>query len=147
MRPAAGDFLSLAGLAGIVFVTYYDSLQVLLLPACMLFVIGLSFEGQAASFIFGNPISLLLGEVSYSIYMCHILVLAVLDAFIKPLPLGQASMWMHTGVLAGAVAAVLLASYALYVVVERPARKWGRAKLDYLIAADHHAFPKDRLDH
>jgi peptidoglycan/LPS O-acetylase OafA/YrhL len=136
--PVAGDFLSIAGLAGIIFVTYYDSWQILLLPACILFLIGLSVEGPAAAFVFGNRISVLLGEVSYAIYMCHIIVLVVFDAVIKRLPLRQAPMWVHTGVLTGAVVAVLLMSYGLYAIVERPSRKWGRAKLDSLLLSETH---------
>jgi peptidoglycan/LPS O-acetylase OafA/YrhL len=132
----AGDLLSFAGLAGIVFVTYYDSWQVLLLPACMLFLVGLGEEGPFASLIFGNRISTLLGEVSYSIYMCHIIVLVVFDATIKRLHLQQTPIWMQAGLITSSIIAVLVTSYCLYALVERPSRKWGRARLDRMLLAE-----------
>jgi peptidoglycan/LPS O-acetylase OafA/YrhL len=125
-----GDVVSLAGLVGLVLVCYYDSKQVLLLPSSILFVIGLSAEGRGCSFLFGNRISTILGEVSYAIYMCHVLVLIVLDGVLKRLPLPQPT-WLTSSILVITSLAVIVAtSCTLYLLVEQPCRRWARTKLE-----------------
>jgi peptidoglycan/LPS O-acetylase OafA/YrhL len=126
--PIVGDLRSLAGLAVIVFVAYYDSFQVLLLPACMLFLIGLSEEGPVVSFLLGNRLSMFLGEVSYSIYMCNVLVSIVIDGVVKRVPPLQAPMWI-AAVVIGSLSAIVLTSSFLYALIERPFRKWARKRV------------------
>jgi peptidoglycan/LPS O-acetylase OafA/YrhL len=130
-----GDLQGLAGLAGIVFVSYYDSWQVLLLPACVFFLIGLSAEGRAASMFFSNRVSMLLGQASYSIYMCHVVVLIVFDALIKRTALQQGPVFLHFAIPVGSIIAVLVTSCFLYAAVERPSRNWARAQLDSLLTS------------
>ena len=132
--PIIGDLASLAGFAGIVFVTSRDAFQALLLPMCMLFLIGLSMEGPVGSFFFSNRASMFLGEVSYSIYMCHALVLAVIAGVVKRLSLPQNLPGLGAGIVAASIAAIILTSYCLYILVERPCRKWARIRLDSRLA-------------
>jgi len=131
--PIASDVESIAGLAAIVFVAYRDSFQILLLPACMLFLIGLSVEGPVVSWIFGNRVSVLAGELSYSIYMCHALVLFVFDGLLKRLHPAQAAMFTGAGTVLISILTVFLSSYGLYMLIERPCRNWARKELDRLL--------------
>jgi peptidoglycan/LPS O-acetylase OafA/YrhL len=133
-NPIIGDLACLAGLVGIVFVASQDTFQALLLPVCMLFLVGLSMEGPVGSFFFGNRIAMFLGEVSYSIYMCHVLVLMVIDGVVKRLPLPQTLSWFGAGIAVGSLIAIIVTSHCLYILVERPCRKWARIRLERRLA-------------
>jgi len=134
-NPVLGDVQSLAGLAGIVLITYHDSLLALLLPACILFLVGLSVEGPVCAFLFGNRVSTLLGDASYSIYMCHVLVLVIFDGVLRRLPLPQVSLWTNWLPVPISIALIVLTSLVLYLAVERPCRRWARRKLEYRTAS------------
>jgi peptidoglycan/LPS O-acetylase OafA/YrhL len=124
------DLASLTGLAGIIAISYHSALQVLLLPAIMLLVIGLSAEGRVTSSVLANRVSLYLGELSYAIYMCHYILLWVVDGVLKRTSLPTNMPWIGLGVITVYLALMFLISYVLYTLVEQPCRDWARKKLD-----------------
>lgn len=73
---------------------------------------------------------LLLGQWSYSIYMVHAAVVAVIWAIAKPLgltPAGphlRATLSVELGVAAAYIGVVLVTSAITYRLIEDPARKW-----------------------
>jgi peptidoglycan/LPS O-acetylase OafA/YrhL len=56
---------------------------VLLLPAIMLLMFGLYSGGPLVEAIFANRVAVFLGEISYSIYMVHIIVAAVANHLVR----------------------------------------------------------------
>ena len=122
------DLLFAAGFTGIVFLTHYPQFQILLLPLTMLLIIGLSAEGQFGSLVFGNRISVFLGEVSYSIYMSHFMLRWVVDGLAKRAGL-PITPWTGVGFVAVYLTFLILVSYLLNTLVEEPSRKWARKKL------------------
>ena len=69
---------------------------------------------------------LLLGEVSYSLYMTHTLAQKILYRALPSAHFSGASLGVRVGVL-GCYAALVLALCGMtYVFVERPGRQWGR---------------------
>lgn len=129
------DIGCFAGMVGIAAITYQDTLQIFLLPAVMLLMIGISAEGTCTSVLFGNRISVFFGEISYSIYMCHALLLWPVDVMFKRLNLPQIP-WMGTAFLSAYLVTVILSSFLLYTLVERPSRDWARGTLDKLCRGD-----------
>ena len=125
------DLASLTGLAGIVVITHHNAFQVLLLPAIMLFIIGLSAEGSVTSRFLDNRMSLFLGKLSYSIYMCHFILLWVVDGIFKRTDLPH-TPWAGIGVMAIYFIAMFLTSYVLYAFIEQPCREWLRKRLNAL---------------
>jgi peptidoglycan/LPS O-acetylase OafA/YrhL len=95
----------------------------LAVPGFMLLLL-LSMQGDAAcDRLFGNRISLFLGEISYSIYLVHWLLIV---GFMHALP----GHWRIS-----VAAALIPVSYASNRLVELPSRKWGRRAAARLIAS------------
>src|SRR6202041_1125912 len=68
----------------IVVLAYLPNVTVVLLfPAIMLLMFGLYSGGALVEAIFANRLAVFLGEISYSIYMVHILVAAVANHLIR----------------------------------------------------------------
>ena len=83
--------------------------------ASVLIVAGLYGTGVVGSLLFGNAVSVFLGEISYALYLSHFGAKIVLDTlFGGPLPL-----WLL-------LPAALLIATALHYGIERPARTFLR---------------------
>jgi peptidoglycan/LPS O-acetylase OafA/YrhL len=130
--PYLFDLMGLAGFTGIIVVTLHTQLQILLLPVCMLFLIGLSGEGPIAYRVFGNRASLFLGETSYSIYMSHFMLLWIVNGIAKRAEI-PILPWAGLSVVGLYLVLLIVVSYALYATVERSCRRWGRRTLDNLL--------------
>lgn len=87
-------------------------------------VYALAQNQQPLNRLFANPISIYLGEISYSIYMLHYFVIERVLAWYGPSWTSQPEAY----VLA-AVAAVLIAAAASHALVENPSRKFLRQQL------------------
>jgi peptidoglycan/LPS O-acetylase OafA/YrhL len=74
-------------------------------------------QGGAFARAGSRPVFVLLGEISFAVYMCHQIILR----WAVPDHLPHAALALH---LAGALALVLPVSYALFRWVETPARRW-----------------------
>lgn len=99
------------------------------LPAVPLLVLGLAFCRGPAAAVAAHPASRFLGEVSYSLYMTHYLVLEIASA-----PFRYTRLVDYHGPLlylayAGALGLIALATLAMHVWVEKPSRIWLRARL------------------
>jgi peptidoglycan/LPS O-acetylase OafA/YrhL len=93
----------------------------LAIPAFMLLLL-LAMQGDEASErLFGNRISLFLGDVSYSIYLVH---WPLIVGFVHALP----GHWRM-----GVAAALIPVSYVSHRIVEVPSRRWGRRAAARLI--------------
>ena len=74
-------------------------------------------------------------ELSYSIYMCHFILLWVVDGIFKRTDLPH-TPWVGIGVMAIYFIAMFLTSHTLYAFIEQPCREWGRKRLDRLFSSD-----------
>lgn len=100
---------------------------IVVLIAVLLF--GLSYGRGGTAWLLSRPAMLYLGEISYSIYLLHWLVLLTtmrLWNFIPPQWTGR----NHLAASLVAVALSLLLAALLYHLVERPARAWVRDRVD-----------------
>jgi peptidoglycan/LPS O-acetylase OafA/YrhL len=118
--PARATWAGIAGIALAIWPLHGSGFVAI--PGFMLLLL-LSLQGDATSGrLFGNRISLFLGEISYSIYLVH-------------WPLIVACMHAVPAHWRIAVAAALIPlSYASYRLVEKPSRKWGRRAASRLIS-------------
>jgi peptidoglycan/LPS O-acetylase OafA/YrhL len=123
--------LALGGTAAVVLLTLsaprhiWDFLFIVLFAVTIL---SLSLAVGPARLIFGHPILIYLGRVSYSLYLVHAVVLTVLHRpaqhFLPRGPLGAALGWIIYLVVA------IGAAHLLFSAVEEPARTWARRRLD-----------------
>lgn len=125
----ASDVLWICALAGILLLVYLPPIFcVLLLPLIGLMILGLAGSGKYANRVFSHRGSIFLGDISYSIYMIHPLFLVggnlVFDLAGRP-----QGFWV--GVLFFIVQCLLalLASSVTYNLIERPMRRWVRARI------------------
>ncbi len=96
--------------------------------AIALLILGLSRADGMVSRLLATRPMVFLGEISYSIYLTHGIVLRLLKIVLPAAKYSQAALPVRVGILAGFGVAVLLAAMALYFLVEHPARVWLRRK-------------------
>ena len=93
-----------------------------------LLILGLSRADGIVSRLFATRVCVFLGEISYSIYLIHGVVLRMLKIAMPAAKFASASLPVRAGLLCADAAAVLLAAMLLHFAVERPARNWLRRK-------------------
>ena len=119
------DALTIAGLAGMVAMIYYlDRIYATFWvghPAVYVWysinaffagmvVMGAAMGGRIARWIFGNPVAIFLGTISYSLYLWHYPIVE----WLRPLNLGYATFF------AVAIPLCIGVSALSYALVERP---------------------------
>jgi peptidoglycan/LPS O-acetylase OafA/YrhL len=134
-RSGSADWALAAGLTAIVALAFLPpATVVLLLPAIMLMMFGLYGGGSLVEAIFGNPVTVFLGEISYSIYMVHVIVAALANHLVRLS--GIAPSYAHSLiVLAGETLLTLAAAFVAYRCIELPGRTLINAKLGRLAPA------------
>lgn len=101
-------------------------LNFLLAPFCYLLMLGLALGPSSINRVLSAPAMVLLGEISYSIYLGHPLAQSFVSRAWAHLPgLARAILPEPTVVVVKLIAIVLLA-FALYVTVEKPGKRWLR---------------------
>ena len=119
---ARGDLSVLVGLILIVVVCFAANWAVvLLLPAIVVLMIGLHRGGVVANAVFGNRAIVFLGEISYSIYMTHLFVQIAVNFALRHAPIAADGFHAVT-ILTIEVVAAIGTGYAMYALIERPAR-------------------------
>jgi peptidoglycan/LPS O-acetylase OafA/YrhL len=131
-RPGGGNRALLAGLATIAALAFLPAVTVVfLLPAIMLLMLGLYSGGSLVEAIFANRGAVFLGEISYSIYMVHIIVAAVANHLVRLA--GIAPTITHASmVLIGETLLTLGLAFVAYRCIEVPGRALVGAKLGLL---------------
>ncbi len=128
-RPGGGNWALLVGLAAIAVLAFLPAVTVvLLLPAIMLLMFGLYSGGSLVEAIFANRVAVFLGEISYSIYMVHIIVAAVGNHLVRLA--GIAPTITHAViVLIGETLLTLGLAFIAYRCIEVPGRALIGARL------------------
>lgn len=91
-----------------------------------LVIYGIYNESKVGALIFGNPISVMLGDISYSLYLTHIMYPLIINricAFLIP------KFSVYDLSLSSQLLVALLLSYLTYRYFERPARLYLRSKM------------------
>jgi peptidoglycan/LPS O-acetylase OafA/YrhL len=134
-RPGRGSWALVAGLAAIVALAYLPNVTVILLfPAIMLLMFGLYSGGALVEAIFANRLAMFLGEISYSIYMVHIIVAAVANHLIRLA--GVTPTIPHAVmVLLGETLLTMALAFLAYRYIEVPGRALVGSKLGRLSPA------------
>lgn len=104
----------------------YGQRAVCLIPAVLLIAAGALADQEGRRSLFRNRAMVWLGEISFAFYLLHYVVLActreLLGTRLYPTPAG-------IGIMLAELAVTVLASWALYALVERPiTRRWSRAR-------------------
>jgi peptidoglycan/LPS O-acetylase OafA/YrhL len=98
------------------------ALELLVLPAVLAILLGILRGGSVMNGIFGNPVSVFVGEISFAIYMVHPFVKTVGDQIMRLHPSWITKANAPT-VLCLELAATLLLSAAVWYSIERPSRR------------------------
>jgi len=96
----------------------------IIVPACFgVLALSTAFLGTRAGWLLTNPVSRWLGDISYSTYLFHGIVLVLVIRLLSPTLDGSANAYltMFGLVLPGTLAIAWLS----FLAVERPARRWG----------------------
>lgn len=124
-----GVVLLLAALTARPFLTPYAFLALVLIAASVL-ILGLTFVGGLPARVLASPAALFLGEISYSVYLIHGVVLRLLKVILPVAQYADASLVVRNLVVIANYAAVIVAATILYYGVEHPARVWLRRKFE-----------------
>ena len=98
----------------------------LLAPGCYMLILACAVGGNSVSSALSAPLSLFLGECSYSLYLAHPLVRSF--AGVNP---GQDHMTLR---LCVAVMMAVCVAAGLYAALEVPSRRWIRRGYEWMIA-------------
>jgi peptidoglycan/LPS O-acetylase OafA/YrhL len=101
----------------------------LLCVAPTLIILVLSRLGDRCSPLWTHRAVLLLGEVSYSLYLVHAVVARFALQALPPARWGQRGALVGGAVVVAYALAVALATWACYALVERPSRRWIRERV------------------
>lgn len=99
-----------------------------LLALFFVVVWSLGLSGSRPRLLQARPL-VFLGDISYSLYMTHALVLAVLAHLQVSSVLQAASLPVRAAILAAMFVAIFLAALGCHFAVERPARGWVRRRV------------------
>jgi len=91
-----------------------DEIRLLISLASALFIVSAYYEGKLAVLVFGNPVAVFLGLISYALYLSHIILQQVMSP--------SWPLWLH-------VICALIVSSAIHYLFERPCRSWLRSRL------------------
>jgi peptidoglycan/LPS O-acetylase OafA/YrhL len=108
--------------------TLSGAYELAVLPAALAILLGLLQGGRVVSLLFGNPVSVFLGEASFAIYLVHPFIRTVGDQLLR-----RRTEWVAPEnaviVLVLEVAATLALAIAVYRWVEIPSRRGTLAML------------------
>jgi peptidoglycan/LPS O-acetylase OafA/YrhL len=125
----SGNSSAAIGLAGILIISYLPAaFVVFLLPATMMLMIGLHAGGSVVNAVFGNRPAIFLGEISYSIYMIHLIVAVLFDHFAWALRVSPTLIHAVLILIIEMLTTIGLA-YLMYISIELPGRAMIAQKL------------------
>ena len=93
-----------------------------------LLILGLSGANGVLSRMLAGQVCVFLGEISYSIYLVHGVVLRLVKIILPASKFAMAALPLRSAVLAADFAGVMVAAVLLYYLVEHPARIWLRRR-------------------
>ncbi len=128
LGPRTGDALAAMALVALVMSVRIPGVEIWLLPCVSAFYLGLMARGPLSEAILGNRPVVFLGEISYAIYMVHLLVRIVSNAIMKKVDF-EPSTGLAVTLLSVQIAAAIGLAAAAYYLVEKPAREWVRRAL------------------
>jgi peptidoglycan/LPS O-acetylase OafA/YrhL len=103
---------------------------VLILVSVCLLILGVTYRGGIPAYVLSSRPVIYLGEISYSIYLIHGVVLRLLKIVLPVAHFEHAPLLLRLAVVFGNFAAVILAAILLYHGVENPARRWLRRRFE-----------------
>lgn len=99
----------------------------LLVPALGLTVLALAYQiGPLARWL-RTPFMVFAGQISYAVYLVHVLVLVVVSRVLPPERFADAGPLLRLGVLGVYLLLIAGGATVLYLVIEQPGRRWIRA--------------------
>jgi peptidoglycan/LPS O-acetylase OafA/YrhL len=117
-----GDLSAAIGIATIVAISFLPAVAVIfLLPGIMALMIGLHTGGSVVDAVFGCRPAVFLGEVSYSIYMIHLIVAVLFDHFAWSFGI-SATLTHAILIFAIEILTTIGLSYLMYISIELPGR-------------------------
>lgn len=126
------DTLVLAGLVGLLVVIVLPAADLLAPFAFGALILSCALGSSIAAALFANRTAMFLGEISFSIYLSHAIIIScgVLLAF--SLGLANASEAVRLVFLSGICAAILGVSFLSWKMIERPSQVAGRRFQNHL---------------
>ena len=128
---------AIMGVCGLVTLAIYGSAQTLgyeiIIPFALL-IVSAARLSHLKSLPTNGVLPVYLGEISYSIYMIHLFVIAVFFDYLPKLGVGE-QQWLIV------CAAIIFGSAISYHMVERPARSWINKRVEAILVKKAPALP------
>ena len=135
-HPLADDHLDMMGAVLLLFALAVGPVfsqyvfLILILVSAGLLILGVTYRGGIPAYLLSCRPVVFLGEISYSIYLIHGVVLRLLKTVLPAAHFEHAPAPLRWGLAMGNFAAVILAAILLYYCVENPARSWLRRRFE-----------------
>jgi peptidoglycan/LPS O-acetylase OafA/YrhL len=117
------DLFAVGGLFGFIIAAALDVSDYLLILLLAVLIFGLARSGPVGRALFARPSVVWIGEISYSIYLVHFLVLLVLRHAGDKLHLIPATIAGSTAAFLIAIVVVIAAACVLFYAIEHPTRR------------------------
>ena len=124
VTPSIGNRLFVQGCALLLLALLVPMVQLVAPPAFCLLIAACAVRSPIAERALGNRAVLLLGEISFSIYLLHVIILGIYATIAEHLGIGGGS-WAAWLFFISAPITVVLLSALVWFVVERPAQALG----------------------
>ncbi|MPR13857.1 acyltransferase family protein, partial [Microvirga tunisiensis] len=105
----------------------YDSRTVLIVTLCAAFLVAVAYHNPRAGFL-RRPVLVFLGEISYGLYLIHMLVLFMLAHAIAPLiasPVPSEALALNIGLAVATLTLTVLLATAAHYGLEKPCQQLG----------------------
>jgi peptidoglycan/LPS O-acetylase OafA/YrhL/uncharacterized membrane-anchored protein len=121
-----GEICTALGAAVLVLALAIPAFQAIAPFAFMMFILGCALPSWTAGRLFGNGVVVVLGNISFSIYLVHIFVLGCLTVAINSTHINTGGWLARLGASAAYLPLVLVTAYVTWWFVERPTHEFAR---------------------
>ncbi len=123
-----GEAFFALGAALLLVALAFPEMQIVASFAFVALIVGCALPSRSAHRLFGNTVSVFLGEISFSIYLVHIMVLGCFSGAVDRLHVSDGLLLTRLGVTTAFPFFVLAMAYLTWRLVEKPSQAFARTQ-------------------
>jgi peptidoglycan/LPS O-acetylase OafA/YrhL len=125
---ARGETWFALGVVLLAFALAISDLQFLASFAFVALIVGSALPCRSTDRLFGNPVSLFLGKISFSIYLVHITVLGCVARAVDRFHLSAAPLVERLALTLAIPFGILTMAYLTWRLIEKPSQAFARTR-------------------